>query len=413
MKSFLTPFAALLACALLASLPFTAAHAVRGAVDNAPGATLLLPYFETNLANPNGTQTALRLDNTSATAILTNVTLWTDLGVPTQTFNVYLVGYDSQTIDLRLLFQKGLIPVTASAGQDPTDTISPRGPNSQDINFASCNSSLPPALLPAATIAGLRAAHTGQSSSLFANQCAASPRSDNIARGYITIDAVNSCNTLNPTQAGYLGDAGVTTRQNVITGSYAILDRSQGTETGGPLVAVEATFVEPQFPAGTRTFYGSYNGLLATDQREPLGSTWFARYMNGGATSSRTLLTVWRDPGTTVLPFACGAALPSPFPLPTTNIGAFDEQEEFVEFVGTSPFPLATQRVSVASLTPFNFGKLFLNLSLPTGPGATQSYVQIERTSQGTMTGSTPALIYQRTSELQGCVAPCGIQLFQ
>ena len=32
---------------------------------------------------------------------LARVTLWTDYGIPTRTFDVYLTGHDSQDIDLR------------------------------------------------------------------------------------------------------------------------------------------------------------------------------------------------------------------------------------------------------------------------------------------------------------------------
>ena len=91
------------------------AHAIVGAIDTVPSATLLLPYFEADLGNPNGGQTVMRMSNSSATAMLTHLTLWTDLGVPTLQFDMYLDGYDSVDLDFRLLFQ-GIVPQTASAG---------------------------------------------------------------------------------------------------------------------------------------------------------------------------------------------------------------------------------------------------------------------------------------------------------
>ena len=75
--------------------------------------------------------------------------VWSDLSVPVLDFNVYLTGYDVQTINLRDILVNGILPRTASAGQDPTDTISPKGAFSQDINFASCTGLLPPPTLPA------------------------------------------------------------------------------------------------------------------------------------------------------------------------------------------------------------------------------------------------------------------------
>jgi hypothetical protein len=124
-------------------LPFTA-------VSETAGSTLLIPYFEVDLSNPNGRNTIFtinvggRMDiisgspNDSApTALLTHVTIWSDLAVPVFSFNVYLTGYDVKTVNMRNVLS-GTLPRTASAGQDPADTISPKGIKSQDINFASC-----------------------------------------------------------------------------------------------------------------------------------------------------------------------------------------------------------------------------------------------------------------------------------
>ena len=66
---------------------------------------------------------------------------------PTLDFDIYLTGYDVQTINLRDIFVAGNLPRTASVGQDPDDDISPQGPVSQDINFASCGT-LPHSDLP-------------------------------------------------------------------------------------------------------------------------------------------------------------------------------------------------------------------------------------------------------------------------
>ena len=117
--------------------------AVIGTVDDVPAATLLLPYFEVDLDDPNGVTTLMSINNASATAVLAHVVLWTDLSVHVLDFNVYLTGYDVQSINLRDILVLGNLPLTASDGQDPFDTISPQGPVSQDINFASCGGILP------------------------------------------------------------------------------------------------------------------------------------------------------------------------------------------------------------------------------------------------------------------------------
>src|SRR3954468_13555555 len=80
------------------------AKALIGTIDPVPAATLLVPYFEVELNNPGGKTTLFSINNSSATAVLAHVTLWSDLSVPTLAFNVYLTGYDLQTINVRDLF---------------------------------------------------------------------------------------------------------------------------------------------------------------------------------------------------------------------------------------------------------------------------------------------------------------------
>src|SRR5215510_5660670 len=102
-------------------------------IDDVPAATLLLPYFEVALDDPNGVTTLFSVNNASATAVLAHVVVWSDLSVPVLDFNIYLTGYDVQSINLRDILVTGTLPRTASAGQDPGDTISPKGQFSQDI----------------------------------------------------------------------------------------------------------------------------------------------------------------------------------------------------------------------------------------------------------------------------------------
>ena len=93
---------------------------------------MLLPYFEVDLAHPSGATTLFSISNVGPAMQLVNVTLWTDLGVPTVAFPIYLTGFDIETFNLRDVFA-GRIPASASVGQDPADTISPQGPWSQDL----------------------------------------------------------------------------------------------------------------------------------------------------------------------------------------------------------------------------------------------------------------------------------------
>jgi hypothetical protein len=130
-------------------------HAAIGTIDVVPAATLLFPHFEVDTTTSNRVSTVITIQNASATAVLANVVLWTDYGIPTRRFSVYLTGYDQEIIDLSDVFNRNFTPRTATAGQDPTNTISPKGPLSQDINFASCRDLLPiPAKHPSIILPG-------------------------------------------------------------------------------------------------------------------------------------------------------------------------------------------------------------------------------------------------------------------
>src|SRR5438270_10593321 len=93
------------------------AFAVICTVDNVPAATLLLPYFEVDLSNPNGLTTLFSVNNASATAVLAHVVIYSDLSVPVLDFNIYLTGYDVQSVNLRDIIVNGSMPQTESAVQ--------------------------------------------------------------------------------------------------------------------------------------------------------------------------------------------------------------------------------------------------------------------------------------------------------
>ena len=213
-------FGLLLAAVGASGLRAQSAPPVICAIDDAPAATLLLPYFEVDLNSADGINTLFSINNASATAVLAHVVLWSDLSVPTFDFNIYLTGYDVQTVSIRDIFN-GTVPRTASVGQDPGDAISPKGDFSQDINFASCAGQLPPPAVPASFVTHLRASHTGTFSAIL-NGCAGRAFGDNIARGYITVDTVNNCTLRFPGDAGYFlsGGTGDATNQNVLWGDY-------------------------------------------------------------------------------------------------------------------------------------------------------------------------------------------------
>src|SRR5262249_15085000 len=220
-------------------------------------------------------------------------------------------------------------PQTASVGQDPTDTISPKGAFSQDINFASCSGQLPTGALPSTFISHLQTSLTGQFSSLLGG-CAGLAYSDNIARGYITVDAVNNCTLRFPGDIGYFasGGTGDASNQNVLWGDYFYVNSIQGSSEGEALVHIEADATNPETAVpGQYTFYGRYVAWTATDNREPLATNFAARFLNGGTFPAGTEFVVWRDSKVNQGAFKCGTT-PAWYPLGQEQIVIFDEEEQ-------------------------------------------------------------------------------------
>lgn len=401
------------AAMLFAVLPLQHANAVIGTLDNVPAATLLYPYFEVDLGNANGRNTVIGLHNTSATAILTKVTLWSDAGIPVYGFNIYLTGYDAISFDMRSIFVNGNLPVTASAGQDPTDTLSRKGPLSQDINFASCTGLLPP-VNPIAPnyMADLRAMFTGHASTVqYPGQCVGTNAGDNVARGYVTIDTVNQCSGpfVTPSTVGYFrnGGSGQATNQNTLLGDYMLVDTSQNRLSVENAVSIEAgTGNGPPDPrvttAGNYTFYGRMVNWTAADNREPLATRWGVQ---GDTGTSQAI--IWRDPKVAPATFSCAAGLPNYAPLGQEGMSFFDRASKAtvipagVTLTDPVPVPLvvgpvATQLRDMNNATlqfPINtkLGYLTFNLNTtiagsavpPVDPTSAQSHVTIIRNVKG------------------------------
>src|SRR3984893_11549592 len=124
-------------------------------LGNQPAATLLVPYFEVDLSNPAGRTTLLSVNNAAPRPTLARMVLWTDWGVPTLAFDIYLTGYDVQTFNLRDVFN-GNLPQTGPG-------ISPTGPLSEPgTSFPGCSGSGAQARsVSNGQQLSLRAAHSG------------------------------------------------------------------------------------------------------------------------------------------------------------------------------------------------------------------------------------------------------------
>lgn len=315
-----------------------------------PAATLLLPYFEVDVANTAGTgQTTLfTITNTSRLPQIAHVTLWTDWSFPVLDFNIFLTGYDVQAINLYDIIVRGVVAPTA--GTSATNrTISPLGAYSAPVNSnpnilpaavaagGSC-SSLPGAL-PTGLVDAVRAALTTGIYNVTPGGCGTSTRVGGThanAIGYVTIDVANTCSTRLPDDPLYM-----TTEllfDNVLVGDFQQVNQSTTTGNyaqGNPMVHIRAI---PEGGAagsvpGTNlpyTFYDRYtNGIVGfprtVDRRQPLPSTFAARWIQGGSTGFSTDYKIWRE-GYSLGAQACNEGA-SNSAITVADIIRFDEAE--------------------------------------------------------------------------------------
>lgn len=369
-------------------------------VANQPAATLLFPYFEVDLSDPMGRTTLLSINNASSRSTLSRVVVWTDWGVPTLAFDLFLTGYDVQTLNVRDLFQ-GKLPRSGPQS-------SPEGALSVDSNpFDTCAAAGEAGIAPPLDEEEKRlfvAAHSGVNvkaagaSPACASQLPAEP---GLLTGYITVDTVRRCSPRRvlsiadtPVHGTYFADddKGLATDDNILWGDYVYLYPREASADSQVAVAVPA---DPDFfHPGDYTFYGRYVGYDKRDHRAPLSSLYFSRFVDGGAMAGNTDLIVWRDtrrPDADPIP--CGAR-PAWAPPGELQIVVFDEEENPTEILEPNAFPLATQRVHVggASLPVANpYGWLMLDLWFRDATHA-QAFVSVRMSSGGRFTAGHEAL---------------------
>lgn len=424
-------------------------------IDAVPAASLLLPYFATNIGDANGNgiadcadgtgvDTLFSINNASAAPALAHVTLWTDWTFPTLDFDIFLTGYDMQSVSLCNVIANGSLPVTADVQNDPDDTISP-SPWSQDTTVPSCARvfPFPDPIVTGGLLDRVQNGHAGYPVPSLLGDCVGeelngagscsggSCPAGTIARGYVTVDSVMQCSTVFPNEADYFeqGGNGIANNKNVLWGDYFTVDRENNFAQGDNLVHIEAADSlgggagnGGANDASGYTFYGRYTFPDGSDNREPLGTTWGARYLSGGDFTGGTRYNVWRDSTDGTVNnndgWACGLCVngagPAAWcPLNETQVVCFDEQEDCEElcfiFGGgvISPpddpsdpvcFPLETQStpVGVGDLDPsWPLGWCYLNLNhsfggspggAPWPPGGgdiAQSYVSVNHDALG------------------------------
>jgi hypothetical protein len=269
-----------------------------------PAATLLLPNFEVDIAAPQSVArtTLFTIVNTSQAPQIARVTIWSDRGFPVVNFNLFLTGYDVQAINLYDVLARSIIAPPSGTSSN-TASGSRSLPNNANPNFAATAASdceLNPGPIPSGIENDMRSALTSGRISSCGNSNVGNTHAN--AFGYATIDVVKTCGVSFPNSAAYYNDL---LYDNVLTGDCQTIDPNAATgnySAGNPLVHIRAV---PEggaagAPASTNfpyTFYDRYTPRATpkTDRRQPLPSTFAARFIQGGSGAFNTNFQIWRE----------------------------------------------------------------------------------------------------------------------
>ena len=383
-----------------------------------PAATLLLPYFEVDVDDMNGDTTVFSITNVSPQDQIAYVTLWTDRAFPVLYFNIYLTGYDVQSINLFDVIARGTIAPdrgtgTAITKRERYSDVNPK------LDLTACDRL--PGVIDNIYITRMKEAFRNGRVPPIGN---AIPGCDDIggvhenAVGYVTIDVVRSCSTSSPLEEVYWRD--VVLWDNVLIGDYAQVTRKNRFAEGGPLVHIRAV---PEGggspPAFERTFYSRYQSASTPkrDGRQPLPSTFAARWISGGSGEFQTFFKIWRE-GKTGAGAACAAHIPEK-DLHAREVVMFDEAENAVTGLPTcrcsfDPAPYIfppTSLTSVADVDRYpqhNNGAIsgwaYLNLHTPGQDDyATQAWVISSMRAEGQFSVDMDV-----TALGNGCSPPAG-----
>ncbi|HEV7426811.1 MAG TPA: hypothetical protein VGQ46_10620 [Thermoanaerobaculia bacterium] len=324
-----------------------------------PAATLLLPYFEIDVTGNTGQTTLFTITNVSRYPQIAHVTLWSDWGFPVLTFNIYLTGYGQQAINLAdVLLRNTIASANGTSDATPPGRLSTgTSPNLRASPGCIGN----PGTVPAAVIATVRSALTKgiyQAGNLSCGQPVGGIHANAI--GYATIDVVSHCTPRFPNDPAYFTEDLL--YDNVLIGDYQQLGpRPEGAAAAGfeaagnPMVHIRA--VPEGGSAGSNvptslpyTFYDRYtpSTTRSRDRRQPLPSTFAARFIQGGAGAFVTNVTIWREGYGAG---ACGSRLAINDYAPVADIVRFDERENVFSLYCTQPCVTYTRTLSLASST--------------------------------------------------------------
>ncbi len=369
-KTFMTCLAVAALFAIASS-----ATAITCTLDQRPGATLLVPYFQVSIDPATGTpvgsgiearDTLLTIGNASSAPMIAHVNVYDRFSSIVLDFNVALTGFDVQSMAMSQIIS-GHLPITLNSSGD--DVCQRAGgavyPNPDGFLRVSPTG---PTNVPATNQDNINGT-TNYTGTFFtvaeqlATNCTGSV--EPLAIGYIVIDHANYCNLSDPTDPNYFiadaigmennlfGEIIFTSGNGLPTYGISTVNLEAATEFG---VATEAWSLGA---APARTFYARYldlsNETVCTncgsgnpdtdlsisapwdegfgDQREPLGLRWAGRWFD--LTASGIITTnymVWRASG-----FAGNCDVEEPL----SSLTFFDEDENTVT-QGVCPSPCST-----------------------------------------------------------------------
>jgi hypothetical protein len=292
-----------------------------------PAATLLLPYFEVDLDNPFGETTLFTVTNVTQAPQIARVTIWTDRSFPIVDFNIFLTGYDVQSINLHDLLARGVIAPPGTSSDDDVGRRSLDNDENPLLDIANCD--VLATHIPEYLLADMRTALVNGRATGCPNTRVGGEHVN--AVGYLTIDVVQLCGVALPTDAEYFTDELL--YDNVLTGDYQQVNSSQNFAQAGTMVHIRA--IPEGGPPGVhatnfgRTFYSNFQNGGTGDRRQPLPSTFAARWIGGGVNQFGTSFKIWREG---ILHFGQDCAVTANGTLGMTEIVRFDEYENPVAF---------------------------------------------------------------------------------
>ena len=375
-----------------------------------PAATLLLPYFEVDIGDAANQTTLLTVTNVVNVAQIARVTLWTDRSFPVMSFNLYLTGYDSESISLYDIIANGIIGYGLPMGSSKSPVGDYSDPNAE--HDAACADL--PVRIPADFVRRMQDAFTlGRSSTCTTIGSIGSIHAN--AVGYLTVDVVGNCSSNIPTDPEYF-----TTDiryDNVLIGDYQQVSVREKHAQVNPMVHIRA-IPEGGTPSSraadpanygnrfSQTFYGRYQSESrpSSDARQPLPSRFAVRWINGGFAAMGTSFKIWRQ--STTGSMTCDALEKNGQMLVGDSV-AFDSRENAEGLVPddcsvTTCFPAPTPTLPATSLaaidnleafpqsiisTTIN-GWVYLNLDDgDVANGAHQSWVTVSMRASGDFSG--------------------------